>query len=119
MWQDQAIGLHWQARVHNTFILPTLLFIAQLEAPDEERRRGLAELLMSQLRNIQISTRLIQAALLRQAAEALIKVRRQRMGNSISTSRKLEIGMKNLNWSSGQTTKLTAMSKGRLMQLRL
>ena len=34
MWQDQAIELHWQAGVHNTFILPTLLFIAQLEAPD-------------------------------------------------------------------------------------
>ena len=28
MWQDQAIGLHWQARVYNTFILPTFLFIA-------------------------------------------------------------------------------------------
>ena len=35
MWQDQAIGLHWQARVYNTFIIPTLLFIAQLEKPDD------------------------------------------------------------------------------------
>ena len=36
MWQDQAIRLRWQARVHTTFIPPTLLFIAQLEKPDDE-----------------------------------------------------------------------------------
>ena len=36
MWQDIPCGLHWQTRLHNTFILPTLLFIAQLEKPGDE-----------------------------------------------------------------------------------
>ncbi|CAK0851209.1 unnamed protein product [Prorocentrum cordatum] len=34
LWRDAPLGLHWQARVYNAFILPTLLYVAQLEWPD-------------------------------------------------------------------------------------
>ena len=35
MWKDAPLGLHWDARVYNTFILPVLGYIAQLENPPE------------------------------------------------------------------------------------
>ena len=33
LWKDQPLGLHWDARVYNTFILPVLTYVAQLEEP--------------------------------------------------------------------------------------
>ena len=33
MWKDQPLGLFWDARVYNTFALPTLTYVAQLETP--------------------------------------------------------------------------------------
>ena len=33
MWQDQPLGLHFDARVYNTFAMPVLCYIAQLEQP--------------------------------------------------------------------------------------
>ena len=33
MWQDMPLGLHWHARVYNTFALSVLGYIAQLEEP--------------------------------------------------------------------------------------
>ena len=34
-WSDQPLGLHWTAQVYNTFALPTLGYISQLETPPE------------------------------------------------------------------------------------
>ena len=34
-WQWGALGLHLSCRVYNMFILPVLLFVAQLEEPPE------------------------------------------------------------------------------------
>ena len=36
MWRDAPSSLFWHARLHNVFVLPTLLFIAQLEIPSAE-----------------------------------------------------------------------------------
>ena len=33
MWHDQPLGLHWNARVYNTFAVPTLGYVGQLETP--------------------------------------------------------------------------------------
>ena len=33
MWKDQPLGLFWDARIFNTFALPILTYVAQLEAP--------------------------------------------------------------------------------------
>ena len=33
MWQDQPLGLFWDARIYNTFALPVLGYVCQLEAP--------------------------------------------------------------------------------------
>ena len=35
MWKDQPLGLFWDARVYNTFVLPILTYVAQLETPPE------------------------------------------------------------------------------------
>ncbi len=33
IWQDQPLGLYWDTRVYNTFAIPTLGYICQLESP--------------------------------------------------------------------------------------
>ena len=33
MWKDQPLGLFWDARISNTFAIPVLSFVAQLEDP--------------------------------------------------------------------------------------
>jgi len=35
MWQDMPLGLHWDARVYNIFVLPVLGYVAQLEEPPQ------------------------------------------------------------------------------------
>ena len=45
MWQDSPSGLFWSARLHNTFAMSTLLFVAQLEVPPESVVRQTVEAL--------------------------------------------------------------------------
>jgi hypothetical protein len=33
LWQDMPLGLVWNARIYNMFMIPTLGYIAQLETP--------------------------------------------------------------------------------------
>ena len=33
LWKDMPLGLHWDARIYNTFPLPILMYVAQLESP--------------------------------------------------------------------------------------
>ena len=33
LWKDMPLGLHWDARIYNTFLLPILMYVAQLESP--------------------------------------------------------------------------------------
>ena len=35
MWQDQPLGLYWDTRIYNTFAIPVLGYVAQLEAPPD------------------------------------------------------------------------------------
>ena len=35
MWQDMPLGLHWDAKIYNTFVLPVLGYVAQLEEPPQ------------------------------------------------------------------------------------
>jgi len=41
MWKDQPLGLFWDARVFNTFAIPILSFVAQLEDPPEWVMQGI------------------------------------------------------------------------------
>ena len=34
-WKDMPLGLFWDAKIHNSFLLPTLGYIAQLETPPD------------------------------------------------------------------------------------
>ncbi len=42
-WKDQPLGLFWGARVYNTFALPDLGYVAQLESPPRWVLEGIDE----------------------------------------------------------------------------
>ncbi len=35
MWRDRDIGMSWTTRAHNTFALPVLTYVAQLDTPPD------------------------------------------------------------------------------------
>ena len=45
LWEHQPLGLHWDARVYNMFMLPTLGYIAQLKVPPEWMLQEIEDLL--------------------------------------------------------------------------
>ena len=45
LWGSQALGLHYGARAYNTFALPVLSFVFQLEDPPDEAFRAEAHAL--------------------------------------------------------------------------
>ena len=54
MWKDQPLGLFWDARVYNTFALPTLTYVAQLETPPSWVLDGVIQSLESAAKGPQV-----------------------------------------------------------------
>ena len=42
LWKDMPLGLYWDARIYNMFMIPTLGYVAQLEQPPEWVTEGIA-----------------------------------------------------------------------------